>query len=277
MRRLFTWRTAGTILLVVACLACLFPLYWVAATALKVRAEQIAFPPVWIPTEISWQSFRETFVEREFSRYLVNSTYMAALATVLSMAMGTPAGYSLARFRFPGRFGRGFGFWVLSTRMLPPIVSVIPIYYMFRELRLLDTPVALVASYAVFNLPFVVWMMRSFFREIPKDLEEAAMVDGLSRLQAFLRITLPLAAPGLAATAIFVAILSFNEFLFALTLTTLDAVTLPVGIAGRVTQYKVMWGQMSAAGLVAMVPIIVFALLVQRHLVKGLTLGAVKG
>jgi multiple sugar transport system permease protein len=147
-----------------------------------------------------------------------------------------------------------------------------------RDLRLLNTRLSLVVVYTGLNLPFVVWMMRGFFAEVPRDLEEAAMVDGDSRMGAFRRVVLPLVAPGLAATAVFCLIVSWNEFLFALVLTqTDDAMTLPVGIAGRVTQYGIKWGAMSAAAVVAMVPILAFAMSMQKYLVRGLSLGAVKG
>jgi len=149
---------------------------------------------------------------------------------------------------------------------------------MMRDLRLLDTKASLIIVYTAFNLPFVVWMMRGFFDEVPRDLEEAALVDGDSRLGALVRVVLPLVAPGLAATAVFCLIVSWNEFLFALVLTQTDAsMTLPVGIAGRVTQYEIKWGVMSAAGAVAIVPILVFAMAMQKYLVRGLSLGAVKG
>jgi multiple sugar transport system permease protein len=162
--------------------------------------------------------------------------------------------------------------------MFPPIVTIIPLFLMMRDLQLLNTITALIIVYTGFNLPYAVWMMRGFFQELPVELEEAAMVDGDSRLGALWRVVLPLVRPGLAATAIFCLIISWNEFLFALILTQTDAsITLPVGIAGRVTQYEIQWGAMSAAGVVAMLPILVFALIVQRHLVRGLSLGAVKG
>jgi multiple sugar transport system permease protein len=162
--------------------------------------------------------------------------------------------------------------------MFPPIVSAVPLFLMMRDLRLLNTLTSLVIVYTAFNLPFVVWMMRGFFQELPRELEEAAMVDGDSRLGALVRVILPLVTPGLSATAVFCLIMSWNEFLLALVLTQTDsAMTLPVGIAGRVTQYEIKWGVMSAAGVVAMLPILVFAIAVQRYLVRGLSLGAVKG
>jgi multiple sugar transport system permease protein len=162
--------------------------------------------------------------------------------------------------------------------MFPPIVTAVPLFLMMRDLGLLNTRLALIILYTGFNLPFVVWMMRGFFLEIPRELEDAAMIDGDSRMGALRRVLLPLVAPGLAATAVFCLIISWNEFLFALVMTQTDeAMTLPVGIAGRVTQYEIKWGVMSAAGIVAMLPILVFALAVQKYLVRGLSLGAVKG
>ena len=162
--------------------------------------------------------------------------------------------------------------------MFPAIVTAVPLFLIMRDLRLVNTRLSLIIIYTTFNLPFVVWMMRGFFAEVPRDLEEAAMVDGDSRLGALWRVVLPLVTPGLAATAVFCLIVSWNEFLFALVLTqTDDAMTLPVGIAGRVTQYGIKWGVMSAAAVVAMVPILAFAMSVQRYLVRGLSLGAVKG
>src|SRR4029078_9403475 len=191
---------------------------------------------------------------------------------------GTLRSHALARFRLPFDLDRRLSLWILSTRMFPAIVTAVPLFLMMRDLRLLDTKASLIIVYTAFNLPFVVWMMRGFFDEVPRDLEEAALVDGDSRLGALVRVVLPLVAPGLAATAVFCLIVSWNEFLFALVLTQTDAaMTLPVGIAGRVTQYEIKWGAMSAAGVVAMVPILAFALAVQRYLVRGLSLGGVKG
>jgi multiple sugar transport system permease protein len=162
--------------------------------------------------------------------------------------------------------------------MMPPIVGVIPLFVLFGHAHLLNTKTAVVIAYTTFNLPFVTWMMKSYFQDLPVELEEAAIVDGDSRWGAFLRIALPLARPGLAATAIFSIILSWNEFLLALLLTeTETSVTLPVGIAGRITQYNTYWGEISAAGFLASIPIIIFAFAAQRHLVRGLSFGAVKG
>ncbi|HEX8494451.1 MAG TPA: carbohydrate ABC transporter permease [Pyrinomonadaceae bacterium] len=265
-------------LVFVALLAALAPVYWMLTISLKSEVEQFAVPPRWFVFTPTLFHYREAFVERSFGQYLLTSAVVAVLSTVCAMLIGTLAAYALARFQLPHRLDTRLSLWILSTRMFPPIVTAVPLFLMMRDVRLLNTRPALVIVYTAFNLPFVVWMMRGFFREIPREIEEAAMVDGDSRLGALRRVLLPLVAPGLAATAVFCLIISWNEFLFALVLTQTDAaMTLPVGIAGRVTQYEIKWGVMSAAGVVAMIPILVFAMAVQRYLVRGLSLGAVKG
>jgi len=184
------------------------------------------------------------------------------------------AAYSLARFKFKG--SDNIAFWMLSIRMMPPVVAVIPLYIIMRNLRLLDTPWCLVIAYLTINLPFVVWMMKGFFEEIPREIEESALVDGCSTFDVFRRIALPLAAPGLAATGIFTFIFSWNEFLIALILTGTKSVTLPVGIIGYMKETGINWGYMTAGGILALIPVIIFAALAQKNLVKGLTMGALK-
>ena len=255
-----------------------FPVLWLFVNSFKTRLDMFAMPPIWIVDNPTLYNYVQTFVEREFVTYMFNSLIVALMTTLLSLAIGTIAGFALARFRYPANTKFHLSFWILSTRMMPPIVTIVPLYVFFGFLDLLNTKTALVISYTGFNLPFVVWMMRSYFAEIPADLEESAMVDGDTRLGAFWRVILPLARPGLAATAIFCFILSWIELLFALIITeTTSANTLPIGIAGRITQYKVEWGEISASGFAACVPIIIFAFIVQRHLVRGLSFGAVKG
>jgi multiple sugar transport system permease protein len=172
---------------------------------------------------------------------------------------------------------RYVGFSLLMVRLLPPIVIIIPIFLVAQQLGLLNTQLSLIVVYAAFNVTIVVWMMESFFREIPVDLEEAAMVDGDTRFTAFRRIVLPLAAPGLVATGIFAMITTYNEFLFALVLTSTPAAeTMPIGAATLIGRINVDWGAMSAAGVVGALPIVIFSIFVQKHLVRGLTMGAVK-
>lgn len=256
----------------------LFPLYWLVLASLKTQAELFTMPPVWWPEESTLEYFREIFFASSFDRLAWNSVVVATGSTLLSLGAGTLGAYSLSRFRLPGRLQERLSFWILSTRMFPPIVSIVPLFLILRSLNLVDTRIGLMLAYSVFNLPFVVWMMKGFFDELPRELEEAALLDGDTPFGAFYRIALPLVRPGLAATAIFCLIVSWNEFLFAFVLTETDAaLTLPVGIANQVTQYEIRWGAMSAAGVAAMMPLFVFALLVQRHLVRGLSYGAVKG
>jgi multiple sugar transport system permease protein len=265
-------------LLVLALGLALAPVYWMITISLKIEVDQFAIPPKWFWFAPTLQHYYEAFVTRSFGQYLLTSAIVAVVSTFFALVIGTLAAYALTRFRLPYDLDRRLSVWILSTRMFPAIVTAVPLFLMMRDLRLLNTKASLIIVYTAFNLPFVVWMMRGFFAEVPRDLEEAALVDGDSRLGALVRVVLPLVSPGLAATAVFCLIVSWNEFLFALVLTQTDAsMTLPVGIAGRVTQFEIKWGVMSAAAVVAMMPILVFALAMQRYLVRGLSLGAVKG
>src|ERR1051326_3488860 len=261
-----------------AVIAALAPVYWMLTISLKSEVDQFASPPRWLAFSPTLAHYADAFLSRSFGQYLLTSATVALLSTLCSVTLGTFAAYGLSRFRLPAKLDKRLSIWILSTRMFPPIVSAVPLFLMMRDLRLLNTTASLVIVYTAFNLPFVVWMMRGFFQELPRELEEAAMMDGDSRLGALFRIILPRGAPGLAATSVFCLIMSWNEFLLALVLTQTDAaMTLPVGIAGRVTQYEIKWGVMSAAGVVAMMPILIFALAMQRYLVRGLSLGSVKG
>ena len=276
--RLMIVRWSRYVLLLVAVLIAITPVYWMITISLKSEIDQFAVPPRWVLFTPTLVHYYDAFLTRSFGQYLLTSITVAALSTICAVTIGTLAAYGLARFRLRGKLDQRLSMWVLSTRMFPPIVTAVPLFLMMRDVQLLNTLIALVIVYTALNLPFVVWMMRGFFRELPRELEEAAMVDGDSRLGALVRVVLPLVTPGLAATAVFCLIVSWNEFLLALVLTQTDAsMTLPVGIAGRVTQYEIKWGVMSAAGVVAMIPIMVFAMAVQRYLVRGLSLGAVKG
>ena len=251
----------------------LFPPVVLFLTSIKTELDALSFPPKWIfkPT---LDNYTEIFEFSPFARYLLNSFIVASLNTGVVLVLGSFAAYSLARFRFKG--ADDIAFWILSVRMMPPVAAIIPIYIIMRNLRLLDTPWSLVITYLTFNLPFAVWMMRSFFREIPREIEESALVDGCSIFRSFRSIALPLVAPGLAATGILTFIFSWNEFLFALILTGSKAVTLPVGITGYMKETGINWGYMTAGGALALIPVIVFTILAQKHLVKGLTMGALK-
>jgi len=220
-------------------------------------------------------NYHKVFGELSFMHYLVNSTIVAVGSTALSLAVGVPGAYALARLPLRGRewWARG----ILFTRMAPAVALVVPIFVIFDRLQLLGTYWALILADTTFNLPLVIWMMRSFFEELPPDLEEAAQVDGTGRLGAFGRVALPLVTPGLAATAVLCLLFSWNEFLFALVLSNDQTQTVPIGVAGFVGSVSIDWGGSSAAAVIAMIPIFVLGLIAQRFLVRGLTFGAVKG
>ncbi len=261
-----------------ALLIALAPVYWLITISLKREVDQFANPPRWIGFPVTFQHYAEAFGTGSFQIYFLNSVLLASMSTIGALLIGVPAAYGLARFEWPRGWDLRISDWILSTRMLPPIVTIVPLFLMLRDVHLLNSLEGLALIYTAFNLPFVVWMMRGFFDEVPREMEEAAMLDGESRTGALLRIVLPLVKPGLAATAVFCLVVAWNEFLFALILTQTEAaMTLPVGIASRVTQYEIKWGAMSAAGVVAMLPVLVFASAAQKYLVRGLSLGAVKG
>jgi multiple sugar transport system permease protein len=268
------WFFTRLALIVMALIITLLPVYWMVNTSLKNQVEVFTSPPTLWPQNLTFANYESLFTRRHLGTYLFNSLVIVGSAVLLSLLMGSLAGYSLARF---GRLQQKLNFWVLAPRMIPPVALVVPLFLMLQQIGLINRKLGLILVYTAFNLPFVAWMMRSFFQEIPVDLEEAAMVDGASRLRSFRDIVLPLAAPGLAATAIFSLIITYNEFFFALILTsTPAAATLPVGTAALIGKTQTLYGEMAAAGVVAAVPLVIFALLVQRHLVRGLTMGAVK-
>jgi multiple sugar transport system permease protein len=270
------WPVLRLLLLVSALGLTLVPVYWMINTSLKTQVEVFASPPTLYPQKPVLENYVSLFTRRNLGAYLVNSVIIVTGSVSLAMAIGSLAAYALVRFHL-GHLQDRISFWVLASRMIPPVAIVVPIFLMLQHLGLINRYPGLILIYTAMNLPFVVWMMRSFFQEIPVDLEEAAMVDGATRLHAFWDIVLPLAAPGLAATAIFSVIATYNEFFFALILTsTPAAATLPVGTAALIGKTQTLFGEMAAAGVVATIPLIAFALMVQRHLVRGLTMGAVK-
>jgi len=252
----------------------LFPPVVLFVTSIKTDVDALSFPPKWI-FDPTLKNYIDILNTSPLVGYALNSLIVAFLNTLLCLIVGSMAAYGLARFKFRG--ADNLAFWILSIRMMPPVAAIIPIYILMKNLRLLDTPWCLVITYLTFNLPFVVWMMKGFFEEIPREIEESALIDGCSDFSVFFRIALPLVAPGLAATAILVFIFSWNEFLFALILTGTKAVTLPVGIIGYMKETGINWGYMTAGGMLALIPVILFMIMVQKHLVKGLTLGALKG
>ncbi len=250
----------------------LFPIYWIASMAFRTGDEIFHSPPIYIPSTFSLNQFAEAIQNKSIFA-LANSLIVTSGATLLALLLGVPAAYSLARFNTGGR---NFSFWILSQRFLPPIAIVIPIFLLFRSLQWIDKYHGLILLYAMFNLPYVIWMMRSYFKDVPIEVEESALVDGASRLHALRSVVVPLAAGGLVATGIFTFIFIWNEFLFALILTRTNVVTLPVAMNNFFGTQATLWGQAGVLSLTTMAPIFVLVMLVQRYLVRGLTLGAIK-
>ena len=255
---------------------CLFPLYVIVTTALKTETAIFAWPPVWNfkPTLQSFYNALFVFGGRSAISYLINSVIISAVSTFLAVVLGAMAAYGFARFSFAGK--RHLAFWILSTRFAPPVAFIVPIYLMVQKAGMLDSHIALILIYTAMNLSLVIWILRGFFSEIPIEIEEAALVDGYSRLQIFWRVALPLVRPGIVSTAILSAIFSWNEFLYAMVLTQSKAATLPVYLAGFSNSMGLAWGEYMAVGTMAVLPILVFTFALQKHLVRGLTFGAVK-
>jgi len=264
------------VILAVGLFMALFPYVWLILTSFKTDAESISIPPTILahPTLANYEYviFQEGV---GILFYMKNSAIIAAGSVALSLLLGVSAAYAFTRFRFRG--SGGLAFWILSTRMGPPMGIIVPIFLLWKFLDLYDTLLGMILVYTMINVPFVVWMMKGYFQEIPKEIEEAAMADGCSRLMAFRKIMLPLALPGLVATGVFCLLVSWNEFFFALLLTGTVARTAPVAITSSISTEIVRWGEMCASSTLVLIPVLVCFAYVQKHFVRGLTLGAVRG
>jgi ABC-type glycerol-3-phosphate transport system permease component len=254
--------------------AVLFPLAWAVTASLT--PENRLFQPPGVPRTLVLDHYRALFDARDFWTPIRNSVIVAGATTVLSVTLGTACAYALARLRFRGKAPALAG--VLAVSMFPQISIVSPLYLLLRELRLLDTYPGLVLPYLTFAMPLTIWMLVGFFRQLPRELEEAAFMDGAGRWRTIREVILPLAAPGVATTAILTFLYCWNEFLFALSFALgPDSYTVPVAIALFRGQYQVPWGEILAAAVVATAPVAVIVLVAQRHIIAGLTAGAVKG
>ena len=261
-------------------IAMLFPVLWMIETSLKENRDVYAVPAQFFGFPITLDHYKDVFVapgggRSDLSGSFLNSVVVAGASTVLATVLGVPAAWAYSRFTLKAKKDQLF--FILSTRFMPPVVVVIPIFLMYRELGLIDSKLGLVLIYAAFNVPFTIWMMKGFVDEVPSEYEDAAMLDGYTRLQAFWKFTLPLLVPGIAATAVFALIFSWNEFVFAIFLTSSQEVrTAPPAIAGLIGGTTVDWGLVAASAVVFALPVLVFAYLVRKHLVAGVTLGAVR-
>jgi multiple sugar transport system permease protein len=250
-----------------------FPIYWLFIAAFKTPEEIFASPPVWWPSEWALNYFVQILRDNDI-RGIGNSLVVAGISSAIAMLLGTMAAYSLARFRTGGE---NLAMWVISQRMIPPITIVFPVFMLFAWAGLVDTYTGLVLLYTAFNLPYVIWMMRGYIEDVPRELEESALVDGCTRFQMLFRIVFPLVRGGFFATAVFTFIFAWNEFIFALVLTRTYIPTYPVILAGYFTPQFIQWGRIGALSLLASLPVFLVVALAQRYLARGISLGAVKG
>jgi ABC-type glycerol-3-phosphate transport system permease component len=259
-----------------ACCLIIAPFLWMISTSLKDPAEIALREPTIIPRSFALHHYKDVFALGGFGRYFVNSVIVSVATTVISVTLATLSGYAFARYKLPG--GRGILFAILATQMFPGILLAIPLYILIRNLHLLDSLAGLVLVYTTFALPFCVWMLRNYFLTIPRDLDDAAIVDGATRLQALRTVVLPVAMPGIVATGLFSFILSWNEFLYANTfISSSGKRTVSVGLQSLIGEYTTNWGLLMAGAVVTTMPIVVAFFFVQRQLTQGLAAGAVKG
>jgi len=251
----------------------LFPVFVMISSAFKVEVEMFTLPPRWI-FKPNLDNFRNLFKTFGFSSYLLNSIIASLSTTAISLFLGSLAGYGLAR----GKIQRenDIAFWMVSTRMAPIVGVILPLYLIFTRLHLIGTLQALILGYTVFNLPLAVWLMKSFFEDLPGEIEEAAMVDGCSKFQAFFRVALPLALPGLVATGVLCFSFAWNDYAFAVIFTSGKTQTLTVACARLMTEYGIVWGQVMATGTILVAPVLILGVIIRKYLVKGLTFGAIK-
>lgn len=261
------------ILLLLVVVVCVFPFYWMVTTSFKEQASILSPTPQFFfhPT---LGNYTTAFQKFDIGASLVNSLIVALSTTAISLILGAPAAYAIARFDFKGK--RDLWFWFISNRMISPIVVALPFFLIARQFHLLDTQLVLILIYLTFNVPIVVWICADQFRNIPKELDEAATLEGYNSFSIFWRIALPLAAPGIAVSAIFSFIFSWNELLYALVLTRTNAKTAPVVATSFLSGYELPWGQIMATGTLVALPVIIFSIIVSRQLVRGLTMGAIK-
>ena len=251
----------------------LFPIYWLFIISFKTPEEIFHFPPVWYPENIQFANYGVLFKDGD-AITVWNSLVIATSSTILAMFFGTIAAYSLARFNTGGQH---LGIWIISQRMLPPIIIVFPIFLLYVWLGWVDTYHGLIILYTAFNLPYVIWMMQGYIKDIPIELEESALVDGCSHWTIMWKIIFPLARSGLFATAVFTFVFAWNDFIFALILTRTDVTTFPVQVTHYFGGQSSFWAKIAAMSVLGTVPIFIAVSFLQRYLVRGISMGAVKG
>lgn len=268
-------KTAQNIAIILVIIFFMMPIFWLLTTAFKFGREAFAVPPKWIFFEYTLKNFQEILQNSQIGLFLTNSIIITTGATLLSLLLGVPAGYAIARSK--SVLINTSSYFFLLLLMIPPIAMLIPFYLLMRDVKLLGTYLAVILLDTAFDASFVVWMMRSYFKDVPQEMEEAALVDGASHLQAFVKIALPLSIPGIVASALYCIIFSWNDFLFALMLTSPATKTMPLGILATFSSVEISWGRMAVMCIFAMIPAMIISLFLNRYFVQGLTMGAAKG
>lgn len=270
------WDIASYAIMIVLAILCIGPLVWTFITSLKVETDIITREMVYIPTQITFDNYVRLWNQSGYPVLVFNSLIVTSMTVLICLLTGTVASYAFSRYSFPGRTQLMLGY--LVVRMFPAVLMIIPLFIVMRNVGLLDSTAGLAVAYTSFLLPLFVWMLKGFFDAAPKELESAARIDGSTRLGAMFRIVIPIARNGLVATCVFVAIAAWNEYLFALMLTTSQGSrTWPVGLQLMVGEFQLPWGMLAAGGIISIIPVIVLFALVQRVMVAGITAGAVKG
>lgn len=268
--------TAVYVLLGCSSVFVLFPIFWMVSVSFRPNMEIFTIPPAWLPVTFTTEAYQTLFSTPQYLRTFANSYFVALAVTVISLFLATLAGYGFSRFDFTGN--RIIQLFIIGTQMIPPISLIIPYFILIVNLKMYDTYPGLILTYTAFVLPFSTLMMISYFNTIPQDLEEAAMVDGCTRVGSLTRVILPIVMPGLVATGVYAFLLAWNEFLFAVTLTQSTNMRLvPVGIALLVGEHAYQWNLMMAMSAAASLPLLVMFIFLQKYLISGLTVGAVKG
>lgn len=252
-----------------------FPIYWMFVASINSGGRLYSYPPPLIPTKIDLSGYVNAVTEQPIMQWLLNTIIFTVISTIYTIIVSVPASYALSRMS--SRVNEIGAFLTLAVRMAPATLLVVPLYLMFAKMKLIDSGLALIISYTTFSIPFAIWMLNSFFESIPRDLEEAAMVDGCTKLGAMTRVVVPLALPGISATTLFCIVVAWSEFLFSRTFVSSNAArTINVGITFFIGQYGVQWNEILAASVISTLPLIIAFLFLERYLVVGLTAGAIK-
>ncbi|MCF7934670.1 MAG: carbohydrate ABC transporter permease [Spirochaetia bacterium] len=267
-------KTVLMIFVIIASLVCIFPIYEMISTSLKYDVDAFSLPPKWIFTP-TFDNYTSIFVSSNFGRYFINSVLVALLATFFSVFLGALAGYSIARFRYKGK--KLIVILTLLMRMIPPVILVVPVFILWTKMGISDTRFGLVIVYVALNLPFNIWVLKTFIADIPYSLDESAIIDGCSDWTVFRKIILPLIAPGIAVASIFTFRISWNEYILSLVLTNRFTRTLPVAVSLYLTDAGTEWGKITAIATIIAIPAFIFTFTAAKQLITGMTAGAVKG